>query len=176
MANKSKLFKSQAEDITDSMFSADVIQSRSDSEEKPDKAEAAVSEKPAKKPESKPAAEKAEAVTEVVEPVKPKEPGIEKAEKKPEARAKRAVSFPVKPKNSVKSKSINRAEDHDNESSSKKTERPSIYMTKELLSEVKLASSMNGMNICSFVTMLIEDYIEKNKDKLDIFRSIYGNH
>ena len=32
MANKSKLFKSQAEDITDSMFSADVIQSRSDSE------------------------------------------------------------------------------------------------------------------------------------------------
>ena len=48
-ANKSKLFKSQAEDITDSMFSADVIQSRSDSEEKPDKAEAAVSEKPAKK-------------------------------------------------------------------------------------------------------------------------------
>ena len=99
MANKSKLFKSQAEDITDSMFSADVIQSRSDSEEKPDKAEAAVSEKPAKKPESKPAAEKAEAVTEVVEPAKPKEPGIEKAEKKPEARAKRAVSFPVKPKN-----------------------------------------------------------------------------
>lgn len=171
MADKRK----QLSSITKGMFSADVIGNNANFEDEPVVAEEKVIKKPAENPEREAAPENTEVVAKVVVKADPKEPVIKEAEKKPVERTQRAASSPARPKSTAKGKMVKHEEEMEEENSAKKTERPSIYMTKELLAEVKLASSLNGMTICSFFTMLVEDYLEKNKDKLDLFKTIYGS-
>lgn len=58
--------------------------------------------------------------------------------------------------------------------SQKKTARPAVYMSRELLEEISLAARMKGMSISAFINSLCEEHINKNKEEIDYFIKMFG--
>lgn len=95
--------------------------------------------------------------------------------KKSTEEKKRSVSSPAPQKKAEKITTNKHAAALEDASSEKKTERPSIYMTKEFLDEVKAAASMNGKSVCAFVNSLCQEYIDQHREDMEYFLQKFGS-